>query len=370
MRITVDATPLLVHSAGVKAYLYYWILALRGIAGDDAIRTSPPIRTIATLDHVHSLAGRWETSFGHFLLHGSNKIPLPIMDLAVAGSDIFHACSMNRRPPSRPKLTATLYDMTAWLLPQFHTPANVRAERAYADNILKRAHGIISISESSRQDAIRLLNLNERLITAIPPGVDERYFQVTDHDATATTARLGLDKPYVLVVGTIEPRKNVDRILDSWELLPQGLREQFDLVFAGSAGWAQTDTLKRLESGMPGVRWLGYVAESDLPAITKGAALLSYPSIYEGWGLPLAQAMASGIPAVTANVSSMPEVTAGTAELVDPNSPAEIAAATARLLNNPSDRARRGQAARGIAEQRYRWPVIARRSLDFFQSLL
>jgi glycosyltransferase involved in cell wall biosynthesis len=116
------------------------------------------------------------------------------------------------------------------------------------------------------------------------------------------------------------------------------------------------------------VRYLGYVPEQDLPGLTAGATVFVYPSLYEGFGLPLGQAMAAGVPSVTSNVSSMPEVAGDAALLVDPRSPAEMAAAVRRLLESPDLRAALGRNGRARA-QRYTWENCARRSLEFFRRI-
>ncbi|MBL0159065.1 MAG: glycosyltransferase family 4 protein [Bryobacterales bacterium] len=217
------------------------------------------------------------------------------------------------------------------------------------------------MSEYSRQDAIELLGLRPEKIVAIPNGVSEEYF----HAAPMRRA-----KPYVLTVGTIEPRKNIDRLLDAWAALRPELRAEYELIVAGPAGWASGPTIARLQSHPDGVRWLGYVAEKELPSLTAGAAVLAYPSLYEGFGLPLAEAMAAGVPCVTSNVSSMPEVAGEGARLVDPLSVAELSGALTGLLENADERARLGRAGRARAAALYRWPLVAERSLEFFRGVI
>jgi alpha-1,3-rhamnosyl/mannosyltransferase len=133
-------------------------------------------------------------------------------------------------------------------------------------------------------------------------------------------------------------------------------------------GWADEKVQARIKSLPAGIRYLGYVPEADLPALTKGASLLAYPSLYEGFGLPVAQAMAAGVAVLTSNTSSMPEVAGPGARFADPQSPAEIASALAALLESKDERTRLGLAGRQLAEQRYRWPIVARKSLAFLRS--
>ena len=365
MRISIDATPLLLRSAGVKNYLYYWIRHLRRLAAGHEILTFPFSARIGELDHERSLIGRWPTLAGLGLLHLANYCPLPVLDWLGGRCDVFHAGQQLRNPPRRCRLTATIYDMTCWLMPEMHTPANVKAARRFAERVLLRADGLIAISAATRADAVRVLGLKPERIEVVHPGVPEEFFRVPPQAAAAAREKHRLARPYALFVGTIEPRKNLETLLDAWSELPRALSEEFELVVAGPAGWAEGALLERLRSSR-GVRYLGYVPEPDLPGITAGATVFVYPSLYEGFGLPVAQAMAAGVPVITSNVSSLPEITSGAARLVDPRSVTELAAALERLLLQPADRAE--LARRGIeVAQRYRWEACAQRSLGFFE---
>src|SRR5438128_122113 len=193
-----------------------------------------------------------------------------------------------------------------------------------ATPLLLRAAGLIAISESTKADTIRVLGLASERIEVIYPGVSDAFF------GARPTAR---KKPYILFVGTIEPRKNVDVLLDAYAALP--MRAEYDLVVAGPVGWADTSTVRRLRSGIAGVNYVGYVPEQELPGLTAGATVFVYPSLYEGFGLPVAQAMAAGAPVITSNVSSLPEVGGDSTILVDPQSPAELTSALQRLLLSP-----------------------------------
>ncbi len=365
MRITIDATPLLLRSAGVKNYLYYWLAALRRLAGEGAVRTFPVPMRLGALNHEGSLAGVSATLLGLARLHAGNYLRLPA-DWPGAPGDVFHVSQQLWNPPRRAALTATLYDLTCWLMPEAHTAANVAAAHRFAQRVLRRAAGLIAISENTRADAARLLGLPAEKIEVIYPGVAEAFFAVRPEAVELLKARYRLERPYVLFVGTIEPRKNLARLLEAWQGLPASLREEFELVAAGPPGWGDPSLLHRLRAGTAGVRYLGYVPEKDLPALTAGAALFVYPSLYEGFGFPVAQAMAAGTPVLTSAISSLPEVVGEAGELTDPYSVREIGAALERLLTSPTRRAE--LAARGAERaRRFRWEECARRSWRFFE---
>jgi len=364
VRVVIDAAPLLIRSAGVKSYLYYWIEALRRRAGPETVGTSPHLDTLGPLNHEGSVAGSWTTGCGLAALAVSNYTPLPVADWTTRGADIFHTCTLRRHPPRRTRVTATIHDMTCWLMPELHPPANVRAERSFAA-VLKRVDAVIAVSHSTKADAIRTLGLAPEKITVIHSGVAPAFFAVTPEDTERVRKRYALQRPFVLFIGTIEPRKNLDALLDAYESLPPSVREEFEMVIAGPVGWARPETTARLAR----VRYLGYLPETDIAPLTAAAAVFAYPSLYEGFGFPVAQALAAGAPVLTSNVSSLPEVAGEAALLADPRSTAEIREGLTRLLLSPDLRtelARRGRC-RG---QQFRWEECAAQSLRFFESLL
>lgn len=357
MRVLIDATSVLLRSAGIKSYTYHWIEHLRGIAGQDEILAFPYLNGLGRLDHERSVLTPAATYPRLGLLYFVNVPGNPAIDWIASGVDVFHVSNQVRNPPSKLPLTATVHDLTCWLMPELHTAANVRADRSFAERVLKRARRLISVSENTSQDAIRILGIDPDRIEVIYSGVSDTYFTAKPAPAP---------KPYVLFVGTIEPRKNVDTLLDAWHMVRPGIREAFDLLIIGATGWGSERTLARLNASEKSVRYRGYVDESELPGITAGAMAFVYPSLYEGFGFPVAQAMACGVPVVTSNNSCLPEIAGRGALLVDPRSPAAIAAALDQVLTSPSLSAYISGEGRLRAEN-YRWSACARRSLDFFR---
>jgi glycosyltransferase involved in cell wall biosynthesis len=345
--VTIDATSALLRSAGIKSYTYHLVRALRRIATKDEIRAYPYLKDFGALDHEASTLSRFSTLGRIIALYLSRSTPL--LDVMLAGSDVFHASNQVRRAPRGVKLTATVHDLTCWLMPELHTEANVRADRTFAEKILRRADGLIAVSENTRQDAIKLLGIAPEKIETIYSGVAEEYFNAQPSRRT---------RPYVLYVGTIEPRKNLDVLLDAWKMV----RTDCELVIAGPEGWGSVQTLARIRQE---ATYLGYVPEADLPGLVAGATVFVYPSLYEGFGFPVVQAMAAGVPVVTSNTSCLPEITGDAAVLFDPRSPSEIAAALTRLLDSEATRAQfaaRGRERAGM----FTWETCAARTLDFF----
>lgn len=360
MRIGIDASPVLLRSAGVKTWTWHWVENLRrAAAGGDIVESFPAIGNRARLVHEGSVFGPLATWPHLALLYALNAPGNLLLDGFARRYDVVHLSNQIRRFPRRARVTATIHDMTCWLMPELHTEANVRADRQFAERVLKRADRLIAVSENTRRDAMRLLDLPAEKIEVIYSGVADAFFDAKPRPAS---------RPYALFVGTIEPRKNVDTLLDAWAQLKPSLRDEFDLLVAGPEGWGSEQTLARLRQGANGVRYLGYVSESELPSLTAGAAVFVYPSLYEGFGFPVAQAMAARVPAITSNLSSLPEIAAAGSVLVDPRSAAELSSGLDRLLTSPSLRAKLARDGYRQAQE-FRWETCARKSLEFFHRL-
>jgi alpha-1,3-rhamnosyl/mannosyltransferase len=372
MRVMIDATSLLLRSAGVKTYTYELIKALRHAHGTAEVRLFPFLDLPSGYDHERSPLPHWSTLLRIAALHFGNIPNNSVWNLLGRNTDVFHCSNQCKNPPLNTLLTATVHDMTCWLTPEFHSAANVQADAWYAEHVLKRAHALIAVSENSRRDAIEVLGIPEERIVAIHPGVASHFFDVPEEEIARVRTRLQLMRPYVLSVGTIEPRKNTDRLLTAWSALPNDLRQEFDLVFAGPIGWASDATKAALHQERSqtfgGVRYLGYVAEADLAGLTAGAAALAYPSLYEGFGFPVAQAMASGVAVVTSKVSSLPEVAGDGAEYADPRNVESIRYALEKVLKSAELRREMGLRGRRRAEN-YRWELSARKTWALWEEL-
>ena len=191
-----------------------------------------------------------------------------------------------------------------------------------------------------------------------------------DRDPAEVLARLRVPSPYVLFVGTLEPRKNVVRLVRSYRRAVDAAGLPHALVLAGPSGWGGEDLLHELATpGAGRVVRTGAVSPDDLDALYRAADCFAYPSLYEGFGLPVVEAMSRGVPTLTSNVSSLPETAGGAALLVDPTDEAAIAAALERMLTDAdlaSDLRERGpRQAAGFS-----WPATARATLEVYQHLI
>lgn len=209
-------------------------------------------------------------------------------------------------------------------------PARAAAiEHATIRPALRRASALVCVSLATRTDLIGRFPATADKALAIPLAANERFAHATAADAPA---RLGIERPYVLAVGTLEPRKNLERLVAAWNRLPRELRLSHQLALVGPRGWDDRGILAAAETA--GARLLGRVEDDELAALYAGCACFAYPSLYEGFGLPVLEAMAAGAPVVTSNVSSLPEVVGNAALLVDPYDVDAIAAAIELVLTD------------------------------------
>ena len=270
-------------------------------------------------------------------------------------------------------VVATLYDLIPLHYPDIYLPVKRLDQRAgYARylRLLRRADHIVTDSEATKGDAVERLRIPPEHITVTPLSVDPlRFYPRSPRDIEATLTRHGLRRPYFFHPGSSDPHKNTARILHAFEMFCHHRDVEHNLYIVGN--WP-SQALVRLRETHPHlmangrVRMLGYVPDGDLPALYGGADALVYPSLVEGFGLPVLEAMRCGAPVLTSTVSSLPEVAGGAALLVDPLDVEAIADGLARLAGDPALRA--DLVARGLARAaEFSWEHTARLTLQVYR---
>ncbi|HEV7493846.1 glycosyltransferase family 1 protein [Baekduia sp.] len=255
-----------------------------------------------------------------------------------------------------------VYDLVPFVDRGNAKTSSARIEQATIRPALRRAAALPCISEATRADLVRLFPYATSKATMIPLAADPAFS--TPVPAPGHPALEG--KPYVLAVGTLEPRKNLERLIAAWSSLDADARAGHVLALVGPIGWDAAPILSAARD--QGAQLLGRVSEDELRALYAGASAFAYPSLYEGFGLPILEAMAAGAPVVTSNVSSLPEVAGNAALLVDPTDITAIASALARLLSDPAlanDLRTRGHARAAL----FSWERTARETLALLRSI-
>ena len=196
----------------------------------------------------------------------------------------------------------------------------------------KKATLVLVPSISTKEDVEEIYKIKK--VRVLYPGLSSSFkSQILDISSDEIKQKYNLPEKYILYLGTLEPRKNILSIIEAFKINYELGINNYELVIAGSKGWKNEEILQAIES-TEGVRYIGYVADEDKPGLYKYARLFVYPSLYEGFGLPVLEAMASGVPVITSNRSSMPEVVGGSAILVNPYDVGEIAKAMKKILSD------------------------------------
>lgn len=293
-------------------------------------------------------------------------------DVQHAGADVFLATDPQAVALSPAfRTVAVLYDLIPLIYPSHYQPwANPFARASYEAGLrrVRRADHVIAISGATKRDAVRLLAINPQRISVAPLAVDPGRFRPLPSEEARlhVAAQFNLHQPYFFYVGAFDYRKNIPMLLSALERVPGDV----ELVMAGPPRGPGARLRREADRSAIGhrVRWLGFVADEDLPSLYSASLGLVYPTLYEGFGLSVLEAMCSGTPVITSRCSSLPEVAGDAALFVDPTSAEEIATAMTRLVNSPEQRAELRK--RGLLQaQKYSWKRTAERVLAICQAV-
>jgi len=286
--------------------------------------------------------------------------------------DLFHATDHYIPKLRNTPVVATIMDVIGIRHPEWVNPSLRRFKNALFRKTVGWADQIITISNFSAADIADWMGAQTPKITAIPLGVSEDYFKPVAQDLKSKVLNQYNLKPgYFISVGTLQPRKNIERIIKAHALLPAPIRTEHPLVVVGQNGWRTDDliqSLSKLEQDGYG-RWLKYVPRKDIFALLQSAHALVFPSLYEGFGLPVLEGFASGVPVITSNTSSLPEVAGDAAVLVNPRSVEEIAQSMQQLVEQADYRNTLIQ--KGLLQaNRFSWSETARQTRMVYQAMV
>ncbi len=387
MKIAFDALPLMSQKTGIGYYTEHLVGELVNIAPDNDYYLCDVLagQKLYTMARLKSWPSRVRGDFAgiagipfpfktlsRLLLHARKKITRQTSN--VEDCDIFIGTNYRAVFGDSFKTVVVIHDMAYRYFPETIEPASLEYLQQGLPAAAAKAHAILTISEATKRDIIRLLGIPGEKIRVIYLGVGESFRPVTDQARLREVRkRYGLPPAFMFFVGTVQPRKNITGLIDACAALwkRRGVGADCDLVIAGGKGW-KSEGLRRhiTASGFEHrIHFTGYVDEADLPALYSLASVFVFPSLYEGFGLPVLEAMACGTPVVAANNSSIPEIAGDGAVLVDSRSAEAIAGGIERVLSDHAVRRRCIERGRERV-QLFSWEHCARETLDVLREVM
>lgn len=383
IKLLVDIQPLLKRRTGVGNYIFY---LLREIVQDERVEDVVGVAgwQFWQRDALQALLFAQENPFDSTVAPSANQLTNVVQRLPwkrelrawLQAARLYWQWSRYRDyvfwggnyylPPVRGLRTVlTVHDLSHVHYPQFHPTERVAFLTQHLPATMQRADAMVAVSEATRRDIqTTFASLQLPPLTVVYPGAAI----VTDpNPSTDVRERYQLPKQFILAVGTLEPRKNLTHLLQAYQQLPHELQQAWPLVLAGDKGWLSTEFAAQLQQ-QPQVRWLGFVPDTDMPGLYQAAGVFVYVSLFEGFGMPVLEAMQHGVPVLTSNTSSLPEVVGDAAILTDPLSVAAIAASLCSLLQDQALRKQLSVAGQARAQQ-FNWQESARRLLDVCASI-
>jgi glycosyltransferase involved in cell wall biosynthesis len=370
LRIAIDAHAVGAKLGGNESYAVNLIEALAQI--DSANHYTIYITTDEARERFH---GRWPNFKVRATLPHTPLIRIPLTlsaELRKNPVDVLHV--QFTAPPFCPcPVVVSIHDLSFEHLPQTFKRRSRTQLRLTVRHSARRAARIISLSEHGRRDIIETYGITAERVTAIPLAAPSHFAPVQDNrELQRVRHNYGIDGDYILTVGSIQPRKNLARLVQAYASLRgnKSADKLPKLVLVGKSGWLYDETLRALkETGVADTVVLtGYVPQEDLPALYSGALCFVYPSYFEGFGLPPLEAMKCGAPVIVGNKTSLPEVVGDAALTVDPFDVEAIASAMQRVIESPALREELSIKGQARAET-FDWRETARKTLAIYQEV-
>ena len=365
LRIAVDARSLSEKITGISRYTVETLSRMSMYGHRWYLYSHRPLLYLDRLgSNIHVRHYNWQSRMSR-MLWAQTVLPYWVRQDNV---DLFWSPA-HRIPKYLPRKIArvvTIHDMAWKHVGQTMRPLSRWMDKALMPMAVRLADRVICVSSHTARDIASEFSIPEDKTRVVHLGTT--LFKKSKEAEISSEFKVILNRPYFLFVGTLEPRKNLSRLISAYAQLPEATKDIADLVVVGGAGWGRVDPegWSRQHGVSHRVKVLGYVTDAQLFTLYSNALFLAMPSLYEGFGLPLLEAMSKGIPVLTSNVSSMPEVAGEAAILVDPLSVESISDGLKKLLWNEGLRITLGEAAKKRASQ-FTWELTARKTFDVFQ---
>ena len=343
MRILIDFTQIPIARTGVGVYAENLVRELAPLLHpedtlflliqDDELALPAILKASFGVDFV-IIPSRYFRRRALLFIFEQTILPLILLQKRI---DVVHSLHYTHPFLTRSRRVVTIHDFTFLLYPRLHTLSRRIIMPFFLRHAIRHAEALIFVSHSACEDSARLVPGGHALKAVIPHGVDSHFFEAPKaEDIRTALEKLNVRRPFLLFVGTIEPRKNIVRLVQAFESVADGHRD-LTLVIAGKLGWDYADVLDAIDKSRhrDRIRRLGFITDAEKKALLNACDILVYPSLYEGFGLPVLEAMAARAPVVTSNTSSLPEVVGDAALCVDPLTISALASAISAILEDP-----------------------------------
>ena len=329
MKICIDIRPTIKKTTGIGKYTLHLINALAEV---DSKNNYYLYSRKKILDFKKRLPGLPGENFSHRVDYFKRGVDAMLSDI-----DVLHTSSYDLDRPKKAKYIVTVHDVIIKAYPHGHSEKTIKEIDEKLKRVLGEADALVADSHSTKKDLMKFYGVSESRISVIYPGVN----------VAGDKRRAMSDENYILFVGTLEPRKNIDGLIKAFNWLKKEQGVNHKLYIVGMKGWMFEDIFKEYEKSefKKDIIFKGYVNDGDLNALYKNASLFVYPSFYEGFGFPIVEAFSYGVPVVTSKISSCGEIAGDGALLIDPSNSKEIGEAMAKLIADKNLReqlARRG----------------------------
>lgn len=353
MKIGIDVTPMM-YGRGVSLYTSNLLRSLaQTLDGDEIVAFGSSFRSMNRLktqipENVQASLKRYPPSLLNFAF---NHLSIPI-ETFTGPVDVFHAWDWYIPPTKKARVVATVHDLALFKFPETaHEKIKSQHEKALITLLDLEAH-VIAVSQTTKNDLIDLFDYPEEKIHVVYEALpEESMYEPEKFEITQTLQKFSIQKPYFLCVGVNEPRKNFRSIVHAWKQY----RNDYALVIAGAKGWQDLDA-------DDGLITTGHVSSHELSCLYQSANALLYPSLYEGFGLPILEAFFHRTPVVTSNTSSMPEVAGHAAVLVDPLSEVSIVEGIRQALDMTAHLVELGTK----QLKKFSWSITARQTYEVY----
>jgi len=290
-----------------------------------------------------------------------NRLHILPIETITGPVDVYLSSDWAQAPTRKAKTVTIIYDLIPWLYPATMHQRITSTHQGRMGWVKKEVNQVVAISESTKKDLNKTIGIGKEKITVAYPGLDRTKFFPQSKEKIAQIKKKYQLKNYILGLGTQEPRKNFNRAVSAFEKLDH---HDLELAIVGKYGWGS----KNLKLKVKNLKLLGYVPDEDLAPLYSGAVAFVYPSLYEGFGMPVVEAQACGCPVITSNTSSMPEAAGKGAILINPENEGEIVQALEKIINNGSFRKNLIKKGKENADK-FSWQKSAERALNIIEAL-